>query len=167
MVTAVLRGRLTCHFCLHNVNQHKTTVSFCEEIHVFLSVSKVQIISFSQLDFRTCIHCASPFNQPLKAPVSAPHLRSAVPFKKPQRRRHQLPMAALERARSNKPSTRKLIRQRQYRRKTNMMKKASEYSKMCDADVCVGIRMRETGQIHILSADTSGFWAFLPLQLVC
>jgi hypothetical protein len=26
--------------------------------------------------------------------------------------------------------------------------------------------MRETGQIHILSADTSGFWAFLPLQLV-
>jgi hypothetical protein len=76
-------------------------------------------------------------------------------------------MAASERAQSNKPSTRKLIRQRQYRRKTNMMKKAFEYSKMCDADVCVGIRMRETGQIHILSADTSGFWAFLHLQLVC
>ncbi|KAJ6105288.1 hypothetical protein N7523_010098 [Penicillium sp. IBT 18751x] len=74
-------------------------------------------------------------------------------------------MAALERAQSNKPSTRKLIRQMQYRRKTNMMKKASEYSKMCGADVCVGIRMRETGQIYILSADTSGFWAFLPLQL--
>jgi hypothetical protein len=47
-----------------------------------------------------------------------------------------------------------------------MMKKASEYSEMCDADVCVAIRMRETGQIHILSADTSGFWAFLTLQLV-
>ncbi|KAF3392421.1 hypothetical protein F1880_008935 [Penicillium rolfsii] len=74
-------------------------------------------------------------------------------------------MVAFERAQSNKPSTRKLIRQKQYRRKTNMMKKASEYSKMCDADVCVVIRMRETDQIHILSADTSGFWAFLPLQL--
>jgi hypothetical protein len=76
-------------------------------------------------------------------------------------------MAALERARSNNISKRKLIRQKQYRRKTNMMKKASEYSKMCDADVCVGIRMRETGQIHILSADASGFWAFLTSQLVC
>ena len=48
-----------------------------------------------------------------------------------------------------------------------MLKKASEYSKMCDADVCVGIRMRETGQVHILSADSSGFWAFLISQLVC
>jgi hypothetical protein len=47
--------------------------------------------------------------------------------------------------------------QKQYRRKTNMMKKASEYSKMCDADVCVAIRMRESGQIHILSVDASGF----------
>ncbi|KAJ5215252.1 uncharacterized protein N7498_001659 [Penicillium cinerascens] len=36
---------------------------------------------------------------------------------------------------------------------------------MCDADVCLGIRIRETGQIHILSADTSGFWAFLASQL--
>jgi hypothetical protein len=76
-------------------------------------------------------------------------------------------MAALKRARSNRLSRRKLIRQKQYRRKTSMMKKASEYSKMCDADVCVGIRMRETGQVHILSADTSGFWAFLTSQLVC
>lgn len=75
-------------------------------------------------------------------------------------------MAALERGRSDNLSKRKLIRQKQYRRKTNLMKKASEYSKMCDADVCVGIRMRDTGQIYILSADTSGFWAFLTLQLV-
>lgn len=58
------------------------------------------------------------------------------------------------------------MRQKQCRRKTNMLKKASEYSKMCDADVCVGIRMRETGQVYILSADASGFWAFLTLQLV-
>ena len=59
------------------------------------------------------------------------------------------------------------MHQKQYRRKANMLKKASEYSKMCDADVCVGIRMRETGQVHILSADSSGFWAFLISQLVC
>lgn len=76
-------------------------------------------------------------------------------------------MAALKGAQSNHISRRKLIRQKQYRRKTSMMKKAFEYSKMCDADVCVGIRMRETGQVHILSADTSGFWAFLNSQLVC
>ncbi|KAJ5419461.1 uncharacterized protein N7487_003011 [Penicillium crustosum] len=36
---------------------------------------------------------------------------------------------------------------------------------MCDADVCVGIRFRETGQVHLLSADASGFWAFLTSQL--
>ncbi|KAJ5751258.1 hypothetical protein N7533_008286 [Penicillium manginii] len=47
------------------------------------------------------------------------------------------------------------------------MKKAFEYSKMCDADVCVGIRLRETGQVHILTADDSGFWAFIASQLVC
>lgn len=46
------------------------------------------------------------------------------------------------------------------------MKKAFEYSKMCNADVCVGIRMRETGQVHILSADATGFWAFLTTELV-
>ncbi|KAJ5183228.1 hypothetical protein N7492_000844 [Penicillium capsulatum] len=36
---------------------------------------------------------------------------------------------------------------------------------MCDADVCVGIRLRETGQVYILSSDDSGFWAFLNSQL--
>jgi hypothetical protein len=59
------------------------------------------------------------------------------------------------------------MRQKQCRRKTSLMKKACEYSKMCDADVCVGIRFRETGQVHILSADASGFWTFLTSQLVC
>ncbi|CAG8118720.1 unnamed protein product [Penicillium nalgiovense] len=80
---------------------------------------------------------------------------------------YQLTMAALKTTRSKNSSTRKLMHQKQYRRKANMLKKASEYSKMCDADVCVGIRMRETGQVHILSADSSGFWAFLISQLVC
>ncbi|KAJ5183254.1 hypothetical protein N7492_000870 [Penicillium capsulatum] len=62
-------------------------------------------------------------------------------------------------------SKRKTKRQKQYRRKTSLMKKAYEYSKMCDADVCVGIRLRETGQVYILSSDATGFWAFLNSQL--
>lgn len=37
---------------------------------------------------------------------------------------------------------------------------------MCDADVCLGIRLRETGQVFLLSADSSGFWGFLGTQLV-
>ena len=92
---------------------------------------------------------------------------ASVLSKKAQNAGHQFLTAALEKAQLDNPSIRKLVRQRQYRRKTNMMKKAFEYSKMCDADVCVGIRMRETRRIHILSADTSGFWAFIPLHLVC
>ncbi|CRL26014.1 Transcription factor, MADS-box [Penicillium camemberti] len=62
-------------------------------------------------------------------------------------------------------SKRKKMRQKQCRRKTSLMKKGYEYSKMCSADVCVGISIRDTGQVHILSADSSGFWAFLGSQL--
>ena len=77
-------------------------------------------------------------------------------------------MAAIKATKSkDTTSKRKLMRQKQCRRKTSLMKKACEYSRMCSADVCVGIRIRETGQVHILSADTSGFWAFLSSQLVC
>jgi hypothetical protein len=62
--------------------------------------------------------------------------------------------------------SKKSKRQKQCRRKSTLMTKACEYSKMCDADVCGGIRLRETGQVYILSADASGFWAFLSSQLV-
>ncbi|KAJ5343412.1 uncharacterized protein N7506_003236 [Penicillium brevicompactum] len=72
-------------------------------------------------------------------------------------------MAAVKSVSSMSP--RKSKRQKKCRRKATLMKKASEYSKMCDADVCVGIRLRETGQVHILTADDSGFWAFLASQL--
>ncbi|KAJ5953824.1 hypothetical protein N7501_008103 [Penicillium viridicatum] len=75
-------------------------------------------------------------------------------------------MAAINFTRSKEvTSKRTLMRQKRCRRKSSLMKKAYEYSKMCSADVCVGIRIRETGQVHILSADTSGFWAFLGSQL--
>ncbi|KAJ5471543.1 hypothetical protein N7530_008900 [Penicillium desertorum] len=56
-------------------------------------------------------------------------------------------------------SKRKSMRQKQSRRKFNLMKKARKYN------VCVGIRLRETGQVFIMSADVSGFWGFLGSQL--
>jgi hypothetical protein len=61
---------------------------------------------------------------------------------------------------------RKSIRQKRDRRKASLMKKASEYSKMCDADVCLGIRIRDTGRVYMFSADASGFWEFVGSQLV-
>jgi hypothetical protein len=67
---------------------------------------------------------------------------------------------------SRRIPSKKSKRQKQCRRKSTLMTKACEYSKMCDADVCLGIRLRETGQVYILSADASGFWAFLGSQLV-
>ncbi|KAJ5575836.1 hypothetical protein N7535_002762 [Penicillium sp. DV-2018c] len=62
-------------------------------------------------------------------------------------------------------SKRRSMRQKQGRRKSNLIKKARESSRLCEADVCVGIRLRETGQVFILSADVSGFWGFLGSQL--
>ncbi|PYH88800.1 hypothetical protein BO71DRAFT_390907 [Aspergillus ellipticus CBS 707.79] len=66
---------------------------------------------------------------------------------------------------SDHSSIRKLARQKQCRRRTNMIKKAYEYSNICNTDIYVGIRMQETGQVYILSADPSGFWAFLSSHL--
>jgi hypothetical protein len=37
---------------------------------------------------------------------------------------------------------------------------------MCGADVCLGIRVRDGGQAYIISADASGFWAFVGSKLV-
>lgn len=45
------------------------------------------------------------------------------------------------------------------------MKKAREYSTLCEADVCVGIRLWETGQVFILSADVLGIsWVTTSMQ---
>lgn len=67
-----------------------------------------------------------------------------------------------------KPSSveKKLLRQKRDRRKSSLGKKALEYSEMCGADVCLGIRIRQTGKVFIFCADTSGFWSFLSTQLV-
>jgi hypothetical protein len=66
---------------------------------------------------------------------------------------------------SSRPG-RKSIRQKRDRRKAGLMKKASEYSKMCGADVCLGIRIRDTGRVYMFSADASGFWEFVGSHLV-
>jgi hypothetical protein len=66
---------------------------------------------------------------------------------------------------SSRPS-RKLICQKRDRRKAGLMKKASEYSKMCGADVCLGIQIRDTGRVYMFSADALGFWGFVGSQLV-
>ncbi|PKX99509.1 uncharacterized protein P174DRAFT_334459, partial [Aspergillus novofumigatus IBT 16806] len=53
------------------------------------------------------------------------------------------------------------------RRKTSLMKKSFKYSKMCGADIYLGICIRDTGQVYIFSADASGFWAFVGSKLNC
>jgi hypothetical protein len=60
----------------------------------------------------------------------------------------------------------KYIRQKRDRRKLNLEKKSHEYSELCGADVCLGIRIRDSGQVYIFSADHSGFWSFLSRKLV-
>jgi hypothetical protein len=46
------------------------------------------------------------------------------------------------------------------------MKKASEYSELCDAEVCVGIRFRESGRVFTFVSDPNGFWSKLDSLLV-
>ncbi|OJJ38803.1 hypothetical protein ASPWEDRAFT_103418 [Aspergillus wentii DTO 134E9] len=61
--------------------------------------------------------------------------------------------------------SKKSITQKRHRRTESLEKRVFEYSKMCDADVCLGIRIKENGQVHIFSADRSGFWTFLKPHL--
>lgn len=63
-------------------------------------------------------------------------------------------------------SKRRPMREKQRRRKSTLIKKAREYSKMCEADVCLGIRIRRSGQVYFVSVGGSEFWAFLASQLV-
>ncbi|CRL22549.1 unnamed protein product [Penicillium camemberti] len=62
-------------------------------------------------------------------------------------------------------SDKKSLRQKRDRRRLNLEKKLHQYSKLCGADVCLGIRIRDTGRVFTFSADRSGFWAFLSSKL--
>ncbi|KAL1991419.1 hypothetical protein VTN49DRAFT_5411 [Thermomyces lanuginosus] len=48
------------------------------------------------------------------------------------------------------------VRQKRNRRRKSLMKKASEYSAMCGADVLLVIRMWETGKIYLFCKDKAG-----------
>ncbi|KAH1414643.1 hypothetical protein KXX05_000439, partial [Aspergillus fumigatus] len=60
---------------------------------------------------------------------------------------------------------RKSAQQKRNRRKLGLMKKASEYSELCDAEVCVGIRFRESGRVFTFVSDPNGFWSKLDSLL--
>ncbi|RDK41106.1 hypothetical protein M752DRAFT_277153 [Aspergillus phoenicis ATCC 13157] len=52
-----------------------------------------------------------------------------------------------------------MMRQRQDRREKSL------YSKLCDADVCLGIRIRESDQVTTFLCDSTVFWSGLSSQL--
>jgi hypothetical protein len=62
--------------------------------------------------------------------------------------------------------SRKAFRQMRERRREGIIKKAYEYSKLCEADVCLGIRLRGSGRVYTFLADPSGFWSSFESQLV-
>ncbi|KAJ5267936.1 hypothetical protein N7478_001487 [Penicillium angulare] len=74
-------------------------------------------------------------------------------------------MTASESTLATQSKSRKLARQKRCRRRAGLIKKVLEYSALCHADVCVGIRIRETGEVHIVSADEPGFWDFVSHQM--
>ncbi|PYH35376.1 uncharacterized protein BO87DRAFT_27819 [Aspergillus neoniger CBS 115656] len=57
-------------------------------------------------------------------------------------------------------SPKKMMRQKRDRRRKNLIQKAYEYSKLCDADVCLGIHIRECVQEGNLYIEYF-FWATL------
>lgn len=57
----------------------------------------------------------------------------------------------------NLSSEKKLLRQRQSHCKKNLIKKVYKYSKIYNADIYVGICIRETDIMYILLANTLGF----------
>lgn len=75
-------------------------------------------------------------------------------------------MARIPKQSKNSSVEKKSLRQKRDRRKSCLEKKTREYSKICGADVCLGIRIRQSGKVFIYSADASGFWSFLSSQLV-
>lgn len=77
-------------------------------------------------------------------PYALPLVRSNL--NRPQRARHLLAMATIKSLSSM--NSKKSKSQKKCRRRTTLMKKASEYSKMCDAAVCVGIRLRDRSSIY-------------------
>ncbi|PYH99199.1 hypothetical protein BO71DRAFT_314541, partial [Aspergillus ellipticus CBS 707.79] len=54
-------------------------------------------------------------------------------------------------------SPEKVVRQKRDGGRKALIHKAYEYSKLCDADICLGIRIRESGQVTTFQSDSTGF----------
>ena len=52
-------------------------------------------------------------------------------------------------------------------RKLSLMKKVYQYSILCNADVCLGIRLRENGKVFTFQSDGTDFWSAIRRHLVC
>ena len=63
-------------------------------------------------------------------------------------------------------TNRKNIRQRRDRRKRSLLRKSYEYGVLCVADVFIGIRDRESGQIFTFCTDQPNPWSHFESQLV-
>ena len=63
-------------------------------------------------------------------------------------------------------SPKKVVRQKWDRRKKSLIHKAYEYSKLCDANIYLVIRIRESGQVTTFQADSTGFWSGFSSHLV-
>ncbi|RAL09440.1 MADS-box domain-containing protein [Aspergillus homomorphus CBS 101889] len=61
--------------------------------------------------------------------------------------------------------SKRAFRQMRERRREGIIKKASEYSKLCEADVCLGIRLRGSGRVYTFLADQSGIWSSFESHL--
>ena len=63
-------------------------------------------------------------------------------------------------------NSKKAQRERRDRRKNTLLKKAYEFCVECRADVCLSIRLKDSGQIVIFNSDSSGTWPLPESQIV-
>lgn len=47
-----------------------------------------------------------------------------------------------------------------------LIKKAYEYSKLCDADVCLGIQLRGSSHVFTFLSNPAGFWSKFDSLLI-
>lgn len=57
--------------------------------------------------------------------------------------------------------------QRRSRRMKNLLQKAVDMSILCDAEVVLGMRIRETGRVTTFCSDPEGLWSPVTSNLVC
>jgi SRF-type transcription factor (DNA-binding and dimerisation domain) len=57
--------------------------------------------------------------------------------------------------------------QKRNRRMKSLLLKAADMSIHCDAEVVLGIRIRETGRVTTFCSDPEGLWSPITLNLVC